>query len=176
MKIVANNRRMYIGAWLVAAFILLGANLFKLSRLEFQPLAASPAIVNQLRLRLSHFDELMSARRMGSEPFLEPPIAWVRLQQPTALPSPALPAGVDEKNTPPGTALLPRLTGILRVATGTGAGHYRAVLDGTVYAEKEFIAERRIEEISSQGVVLRQRDQRWFIPAPEVYYSISQKP
>jgi len=175
MKIVANNRRMYIGAWLAAAFLLLGANLYHLSRLEYQPLAESPAIIKQLRLRLSHFDELIAAQRTQAS-HREPPIALIRLQPAADRPPPVLPAGVDEKSPPPGTMLLPRLTGILRVASGDGTGHYRAVLDGKVYAEKELIAELSIEEISTQGVVLRRRDQRWFIPVPEVYYSISQKP
>jgi hypothetical protein len=176
MKIIANNRRMYIGAWLAAAFFLIGANLFQISRLEFQPLAENPVIINQLRLRLSHFDELIGAQRMAAESHREPPIALIRLQPTTDRSPPVLPAGADEKNPPPGSPLLPRLTGILWVASAAGAGDYRAVLDGRVYAEKEFIAELCIEQISSQGVVLRRHGQRWFIPAPEVYYSISQKP
>lgn len=176
MKIIANNWRMHIGAWLAVAFFLLGGNLFQLSRLEFQPLAENPAIINQLRLRLSQFDELIAVQRMEAESHREPPIALIRLQPTTDRPPPVLPVDADEKNPPTGSPLLPRLTGILWVASGGDAGHYRAVLDGRVYAEKEFIAELCIEQISSQGVLLRRHGRRWFIPSPEVYYSISQKP
>ncbi len=176
MKIVANSRRLYIGGWLVLALVLLSANLLKLGQLEFQPLAGSPAVINQLRRHLFQFDELMSARRMDSELRLDLPIVRARLPQTTGLPPLASTIRTDEKITPLRTPLLPQLTGILQVVQGTGAQHYYAVLDGNVYAEKDSIAELRIEEISATGIVLRQRDQRWFLPAPEVYFSIGQSP
>lgn len=174
MKIIANNRRMYIGGWLVAAAVLLGGNLTELGQLEFQPLAESPLIVNQLRLRLLQFDEFLTARRADSDVSLEPPIVMARLQQKTALSSPPPSVGVDETLTSSRTIRLPQLTGILQTVLDTGAQRYCAVLDGNVYAEKDSIAELRIEKISADGVVLGRRDQRWFIPAPEVYYSIGQ--
>jgi hypothetical protein len=175
MKIIANNRRMYIGGWLAAAAVLLGANLSKLGQLEFQPLAESPAIVNQLRLRLLQFDEFMSARRAESEAALEPPIVLTRLQPKPSLPSSALAVSANESTLSPRSLPLPNLTGILQVERDTGGGRYCAVLDGKVYSEKDSIADLRIEEISGKGVVLGRRDQRWFIPVPEVYYSIGQK-
>ncbi len=160
----------------MAAVVLLGANLFELSQLEFQPLAESPAIVNQLRLRLFQFDGLMTALRAESDISLEPSIVQTRLQQKPSLPSPAPAAGADEPATLPRPLQLPHLTGILQVVHATGAHRYCAVLDGNVYSEKDSIAELRIEEISANGVMVGRRDQRWFIPAPEVYYSIGQKP
>lgn len=167
---------MYIGGWLGAALILLGANLSKLSQLEYQPLTESPAVVNRLRLHLFQFDELMSTRRADSDISLEPFIVLTRVPPKSSLQPPALTAGTHEPALMPRTQSLPRLTGILQVDHGTGARHYRAVLDGNVYAEKDSIADLRIEEISANGVVLCRRDQRWFIPVPEVYYSIGQKP
>ena len=176
MKIIVNNRRMYIGGWLVAAAVLLGANLSKLSQLEFQPLAGSPAIVNQLRLHLLQFDEIMSARRTDSDASPEPPIVLTRLQPKSSLPSSAPTASVDETSLAARALALPYLTGILQVENDSGASRYCAVLDGRVYAAKEVIADMRIDEVSANGVVLVRRDQRWFIPAPEVHYSIGQKP
>jgi hypothetical protein len=158
------------------AGVLLAANFLKLGQLEFQPLAGNPAIINQLRRHLLQLDELMAARRMDSELRLDLPIVRTRLPQTTGFPSAALPARVDEKSTPPRTPLLPQLTGILQVVHDTGAWRYYAVLDGNVYAEKDSIAELCIEEISATGIVLRQRDQRWFLPAPEVHFSIGQSP
>jgi hypothetical protein len=176
MKIVANSRRVYIGGWLALALALLAANLLKLGQLEFQPLAGSPAVINQLRRHLLQFDELMSVRGINSELRLDAPIVRTRLPQTTGLSPLAASARSDEKMTPLRTPLLPQLTGILQVVHDTGARHYYAVLDGNVYAAKDSIAELRIEEISATGIVLRQRDQRWFLPAPEVYFSIGQSP
>lgn len=176
MKIIANNRRMYIGGWLMAATVLLGANLTELGQLEFRPLAESPAIVNQLRLRLLQFDEFLMLRRAGSDASLEPSIVMTRLEQKTALSPAPPPGGLDETLTSSRTIRLPQLTGILQMVLDTGAQRHCAVLDGNVYAEKDSIGELRIEKISADGVELGRRDQRWFIPAPEVYYSIGQKP
>jgi hypothetical protein len=175
MKMAANNRRMYIGGWLAAALVLLTANLLKLSQLEFQPLAASPPVVNQLRLHLLQYNELVSARQVDAETGLEPPITLARIRPTPPSSLPTLAASPDELFTPARTQALPLLTGILQVVDAD-AGHYRAVIEGNVYSEKEYVAELRIEEISAHGVVVSRSNQRWFIPAPEVHYSIGQKP
>lgn len=176
MKTVLNNRRWYIGGWFGLAVVLLTANLFKLSQLEFQPLGPSPAIIKQLRLRLLQFDELLSAQQMDSEAHLDLPIALTRLPKAASLVPKPQAGNADEFITPSNMANLPQLSGILQVLQEASAPHYSAVLDGRVYAEKDTVGGFRIEEISSRGIVLRQRDRRWFIPAPEVYYSIGQKP
>jgi hypothetical protein len=176
MKIVAGSRRLTIGGWLVLALVLLAANLLKLSQLDFQPLAGSPAVINQLRRHLFEFDEVMTARRMDSDARLDLPILRTRLPQTMPLAPVGSTGRAEELTSPLRTPLLPRLTGILQVLDDTGARRYCAVLDGNVYAEKDSIAELRIEEISATGIVLRQRDQRWFLPAPEVYFSIGQSP
>jgi hypothetical protein len=176
MKLAVDNRNLCMAGWGVLALVLLAANLLKLSQLEFQPLTGIPAVVNQLRLHLYRFDDLMSARRADPQSRLDAPIVWTRFSKPDVLPPPSTVAGADEKTTPQRTPLLPQLTGLLQVVHGTGAQHYSAVLDGKVYVEKEQVAGFRIEQISAGGVVLRQRDQRWFLPSPEVHYSIGQKP
>lgn len=176
MKIVAGSRRLTIGGWLLLALVLLAANLLKLSQLDFQPLAGSPAVINQLRRHLFEFDELMTARRVATDARLDLPILRTRLPQSTALAPVGSTGRAEEPTSSLRTPLLPRLTGILQVLDDTGSRRYYAVLDGNVYAEKDSIAELRIEEISATGIVLRQRDQRWFLPAPEVYFSIGQSP
>jgi hypothetical protein len=97
-----------------------------------------------------------------------------RFQPKPSLPPSAVAASPDETTLSPRAWPLPNLTGILQVDPDNGARRYCAVLDGKVYAEKDSIADLRIEEISGKGVVLSRRDQRWLIPAPEVYYSIGQ--
>jgi hypothetical protein len=176
MRNVLNRRRLYIGAWLGLAAALLTANLLKLSQIEYQPLAPRPAVVSQMRLHLHRLDELLAARRLDSEARLNLPVVKARLPQPAPVPSASEPPRKDEKIPVAPSPLLPHLTGILKAVDGTGRPHYCAVLNGNVFAEKDTIAELRIEEISAAGVVLRHRDQRWFLPAPEVYFSISQKP
>jgi hypothetical protein len=172
-----NHRRLCISAWLGLSAILLTLNFLKISQIEFQPLAPSPAVVSQLRLHLFRFEELLAARRADAEVRLDLPVVMTRLPQTSAAPSLAAPPRSHEAKPPPlAPPVLPHLTGILQVVHDTGVRHYCAVLDGHVFAEKDTIAGLRIEEISAAGVVLRRRDQRWFLPAPEVYFSISQRP
>jgi hypothetical protein len=169
-----NHRRLCIGAWLGMAAILLTLNFLKLSQIEFQPLTPSPAVVSQLRLHLFRFEELLAARRADAEVRLDLPIVMTRLPQTSAAPSPAAPPRSHDAKPPPAPPVLPQLTGILQVAHDAEVRHYYAVLDGNVFAEKDTIGGLHIEEISPVGVVLRRRDQRWLLPAPEVYFSISQ--
>jgi hypothetical protein len=176
MKIVSDNRRMYLAAWLLAGLLLLGANGWKLSQLPLEPMIGSSAAVNSLRLKLHQFDELMSARRIDSE------VRWEQKVLPAGLPQAASPlppaaVGIPAEETPPEEPYrLPKLSGILKVANNQGQWHYSVVMDGHVYAAKDHVREFLIDEISSRGIMLSRGKQRWFIPAPEVYFSLDQRP
>jgi hypothetical protein len=129
-----------------------------------------------MRMRLLQFDEVMAARRMDSEARLDLPVMLTGLSKTAARPPKPHTGNAEESTTPPGMTLLPQLTGILQVIQNTVGPRYLAVLDGKVYVEKDHVGGFRIEEISARGIVLRQRDQQWFIPSPEVYFSIGQRP
>jgi hypothetical protein len=177
MKIVSHNSRMYFAGWLLAALLLLVANVLKLSQLSLEPMIGSSAAVNVLRLKLHQFDEIMSARRMDSEVRLDQTILPARLPKDAPQPPPPAVVGTPAEETLPGEPpRFPQLSGILKVATNKGQWHYSAVMDGSVYSLKDHIREFLIEEISSRGIVLSRGKQRWLIPAPEVYYSLDQGP
>ena len=167
---------MYIAGYLLAALLLLGANVLKLSQLPLEPMIGSSAAVNTIRLKLHQFDELMSARRIDSEVRLDQKILPTRLPKASPQPAPA-PLGIPAEETRPGEPQrLPQLSGILKVANNKGLWHYSVVMDGKVYSAKDYIHEFFIEEISSRGIALSCGKQRWFIPAPEVYYSLDKGP
>jgi hypothetical protein len=176
MKAISHDSRMYIAGWLLAALLLVGVNLLKLSQLTLQPMIGGSATVNSLRLKMIQFDELLSERKMESEARRDQPVMLAQL--PKALPpsKPPLPSIPAEEPLPSGLQPLPRLSGILQVADHKGRWRYSAVMDGNVYLEKDRVQEFLVEEISSRGIVLSRAKQRWFIPAPEVYYSLDKGP
>lgn len=176
MKIISHNSRMYIAGWLLAAMLLLGANLFKLSQLTLQPMIGNSAAVNSLRLKLHLFDEFLSELKMDSEVRRDQPVSLAQL--PKALPQPksSIPAIPPEEPMASEPPQLPRLSGILQVADNQGRWRYSAAMEGNVYSAKDRVHEFLIEEISSRGIVLSRGKQRWLIPAPEVYYSLDKAP
>jgi hypothetical protein len=47
-----------------------------------------------------------------------------------------------------------------------------ALLDGRAYAEREGVAAFKVEQITAEGVWLSRNRKRWFLPAPEVHFSL----
>jgi hypothetical protein len=174
MKIISNSSRMYIGGWLLAALLLMGANLSKVGQLQFKPLTENPTVVNTLRLKLYRFEQIMSEHRGDAELLWDKPVLLARSSIPPTPPrTPSAETEVAEAKTP-NPLLWPQLSGILMAVTPGGQRLYTALLDGKAYSAKDRFLGFLIEEISSRGVWLSQHGQRRFIPAPEVYYSIDQ--
>jgi hypothetical protein len=176
MKIISHNRRMYIAGWLLAALLLLGANLIKLSQLTLQPMIGSSAAVNALRLKLHQFDELVSELKLDPAVHRDQPVSLAQLPKAVPQPRPSVPAIAAEEPMPLEPPQLPRLSGILQVADNQGRWRYSAAMEGNVYFEKDRFQGFLIEEISARGIVLSRGKQRWQIPAPEVYYSLDKGP
>jgi hypothetical protein len=101
------------------------------------------------------------------------PVLLTNLTKPPVLPKTV--SGEAQKEDPPWVdraAQLPKLSGILMIGGNSSKNRYSAVLNGKVCSEKENFNEFKIEEISSSGVLLSQNKRSWFIPVPEVYYSV----
>lgn len=167
---------MYIAGWLLAALLLLGANLIKLSQLTLQPMIGSSAAVNALRLKLHQFDALLAELTRDVEVRRDQPVSLARLPQAAAPLKPSIPAVPAEEPMASEPPQLPRLSGILQVTDQQGRWRYSAAMEGNVYFEKDRFQGFLIEEISSRGIVLSRGKQRWQIPAPEVYFSLDKGP
>jgi hypothetical protein len=130
--------------------------------------------VNTLRLKLNQLDEFLSDLKM--DPGRDQTVSLVQLPKAVLPPKPSTPAISAEEPTSSGPPPLPRLSGILQVADHQGQWRYSATMDGNVYSQKDRVHGFLIEEISARGVMLSSGKQRWFIPAPEVYYSLDKGP
>jgi hypothetical protein len=168
---------MCIAGWLLATVIFWGASLSKLAELDYLPMAQNSSTVNLLRLKWNQLDQLAYKRSqlsagMGSLMWASAPLA--------APPPKSEIAGSDEVNVVPATPELSTpsllLSGIVHVATESGKHFYSALIEGNLYSPKERILDVLIEEITSKGITVSRRGQRWFIPVPDVYYTIHRSP
>lgn len=67
---------------------------------------------------------------------------------------------------------LPSLTGIMQISDIQGNITSVAVIEGKRFVEKDEIKGFKIKNITQKGVTLKKADKSWFIPAPEVKFSV----
>lgn len=172
-KLFPKNSRVFIGGWIIAAISILGLNLEKLGDLQYSPMVENSPLVNAIRLKQYHFEQVLSERKADLDISWDRPVLLTNLTKPPVLPKPV--SGESQKEDPPWVdraVQLPKLSGILMVGGNSSKSRYSAVLNGKVCSENENFYEFKIVEISSIGVLLSQNKKSWFIPAPEVYYSV----
>jgi hypothetical protein len=171
-KLFPKNSRVFIGGWIIAAILILGLNLEKIGDLQYSPMVESSPLVNTIRLKHYHFEQVLSERKADLDISWNRSVLLTNLTKPPVLPKTV--SGETQKEDTPGlyrAVQLPKLSGILMVG-GNSKSRYSAVLDGKVCSENEICSEFKVQEISSSGVLLSQNKKSWFIPAPEVYYSV----
>ena len=67
---------------------------------------------------------------------------------------------------------LPSLTGIMQISDIHGNIISVAVIEGKRLVEKDEINGFKVKSVTRKGVALKKAGKRWFIPAPEVQFSI----
>ena len=67
---------------------------------------------------------------------------------------------------------LPSLTGIMQISDIHGNIISVAVIEGKRLVEKDEINGFKVKSVARKGVALKKAGRRWFIPAPEVQFSI----
>ena len=68
--------------------------------------------------------------------------------------------------------ILPKLTGLMQVSDINGKIYFIAVIEGKRLVEKDKIKGFKVKKISKKGVALQKAGKSWFIPAPEVQFSL----
>jgi len=70
--------------------------------------------------------------------------------------------------------ILPKLTGLMQVSDINGKIYFIAIIEGKRLVEKDEIKGFKVKKISKKGVALQKVGKSWFIPAPEVQFSLDQ--
>ncbi len=179
MKTFRTPQWLWMGGWLAATAILWSISFVTLSELVYRPLPPAGVPANQLRMKLQLLEQRLAASvvRNGGEVLRNATVFLALPADESNLPRPEN-ATIDDPESPKSAAAvsLPRLSGILRTANLQGQEQFLALFEGHVYSLRERLHGLVIEKISAEGVLLSRDGRRWFIPAPEVYFSIQRTP
>jgi hypothetical protein len=177
MSFSITHRWMWMAAWLVATAVLWGVSIAKLAEMDYRPMSQTSSAASQLRLKLHQLDQLALKRSHLAD--------GLGVYLKTSAPLPQPPKEIERKvgdaikvepSTVPVTPPLPRLSGIIRVAAAPGRNSYSVLIEGRLYSPKDHVSDFLIEDIATDGIRISRRGQRWFIPAPDVYYSLHRSP
>jgi len=170
MKItVGDKQRSFIGAWVLAALIVMGVNGLNMTNLLDQPLLGNSREVKGIRRQWKLLEQLSSLAIKEAKAFAEVDLDRVfsKFEPMSVLKgwdTGTEAEGVQVEGSGP---ILPILTGILSVSDLEGNVRSTAVFQGEQYKEKDQVQGFHIEKIAEEGVYLTKWGTNWFVPAPE---------
>ncbi|MFZ0726553.1 MAG: hypothetical protein WAM61_12250 [Desulfobacterales bacterium] len=177
LKISGSRPRLVFGCWLLAALLLAGANGSKLMGLLSMPVSGQSVQVRLASEKWRQLQDILSltAKELAEDVDLDQ--AFTKLSAEfEARPAGAPDAGtapVSETKTP--AEQLPKLAGVIRCRGIRGNVEAMAVIENRRYKEGEWVREFRIETIEEKGIVLTKEGQRWFLKAPDVFFSFNRQ-
>jgi len=172
-----SGRRLCIGGWILAVVILFGVNGFALISLFSPPLVGrskETRLASQKWIRLENKLSLIleeSFDKTDLEAIIDrfSPVLNVIKQQ-TLQPQAAKSESEAELEIQP-----PILTGIMKISDAHGNHHWFALIEGKRLMENDSVRGFFIQKITDQGVVLSRDGKVWFVPAPEVHFSLDRE-
>jgi hypothetical protein len=178
MKITVGDRqRSFMGAWILAALVILGVNGLNLTNLLDQPLLGNSQEVKGIRRQWRLLEQFSSLAIREAKAVGDVDLARVfsRFEPLQVLESWDPEAEEVETEAEPAGPILPVLTGIITVTDLEGNVRSTAVFNGRRFREKDVVEGFRIERIAEQGVTLSRSGADWFVPAPEGGYTAIRK-
>lgn len=177
MIVLGERKQLFIGGWVIAALILIAYNGFNLSLLFSPPIVgrskdarlASQKWLRYDRERLRLVDETVG--KVDLEQVIQrfkPKIEVVVKQKKP------IPAGKEGEPVVRAEIIPPELTGVMSIATASGQQRMSALMDGRQWFEKQHIREFYIQRITARGVLLAHDGKTWFLPTPQVSFSLDQ--
>jgi hypothetical protein len=170
MKItIGDKQRSFIGAWVLAALIVLGVNGLNLTNLLDQPLLGNSREVKGIRRQWTLLEQLSSLAIKEAKAVAEVDLDRVfsRFEPLSVLMAWDTGTAAEEVQAEESGPILPMLTGIVSVSDLKGNVRSTAVFHGKRYKEKDQVQGFHIEKIAEEGVYLTKWGTNWFVPAPE---------
>jgi len=174
MKItVGDKQRSFIGAWVLAALIVLGVNGLNLTNLLDQPLLGNSREVKGIRRQWKLLEQLnsLAIKEAKAVAGVDLDRVFSRFEPMSVLKGWDTGTESEEVQAEESGPILPTLTGILSVSDLEGNVRSTALFDGERYKEKDQVQGFRIEKIAEEGVYLTKWGTNWFVPAPEGEFS-----
>lgn len=170
MKItVGDKQRSFMGAWILAALIILGLNGLNLTNLLDQPLLGNSEEVKGIRRQWRLLEQLSSLAIKEAKALADVDLDRVfsRFEPLEILGGWEEDPEAEEVEAGSFGPILPVLTGIITVFDREGRVRSTAVFNGRRYREKDVVEGFRIEKIAEEGVYLTKLGTNWFVTAPE---------
>jgi len=172
MKItVGDKQRSFIGAWVLAALVVMGVNGLNMTNLLDQPLLGNSREVKGIRRQWKLLEQLSSLAIKEAKAVAEVDLDRVfsKFEPLSVLKVWDTDTGTEagQEQVEESGPVLPMLTGIVSISDLEGNVRSTAVFHGKRYKEKEQVKGFRIEKIAEEGVYLTKWGTNWFVPAPE---------
>jgi len=194
MDFMQSDKRIFIGLWILAVFLLLGYNGLMLSSLMNPQLLPRP---QSIKLASSQWDRFERTEARRASQALDPSTAdhitsqftlrqrayraMARSNQTTKaldFARQALAVAILQPPPPPPVKLdvePPSLTGVIRIADDNGRFSSLALMEGLQLKEGDVVRGFRVERITIDGVRLSYAGASRFVPAPKIYFSLDRQ-
>jgi hypothetical protein len=165
---VGDKQRSFIGAWVLAALIVVGVNGLNLTNLLDQPLLGNSREVKGIRRQWKLLEQLnsLAIKEAKAVAGVDLDRLFSRFEPLSVLKGWDTGTESEEVQAEESGPILPTLTGILSVSDLEGNVRSTALFEGGRYKEKDQVQGFRIEKIAEEGVYLTKWGANWFVPAP----------
>jgi hypothetical protein len=176
MRLYGNRIHGFIGLWVLAGLMVLGANGYMLMTLFDEPLTGLSEHVRHADRAFRQYRSLLEAKSVNRSSGMQTLANWfapaaVNEDKPVAETPSEAPLVVKQATVPP--AALPGLTGIITRQSTDGSIRRLALINGQVCIEGDRLQDFTIARIDSGGVYLANGDRTWFIKTPDIDYTRS---
>ncbi len=183
MQIIGSTKRLSVGGWFLAALLLLGFNAFTLTSLFSPPVVGRSKetrlasqkwfkLDNKIKIILKETFKDLDIEMIADR--FSPDITIVKpkpVQPKVATKSDAIPNEIE--NEP--YVQLPVLTGIMKILYAHGKHRFFVLIEGRKMSKGDTIHQFTIQNITQKSVVLSRGDKTWYVPVPEVYFSLDRE-
>jgi hypothetical protein len=157
--------------FLIAAFILAGitvvvVNAYLMANFLERPLAKRSENLQRIILK---WEQFMKTTDSVSRDLAD----GTSLENALDHPEPTLQPKDQAANQP--ISSLPVLTGVLQVLDVNKSPGFIAIMEGKRLKKHDQIKDFTIADITAKGVVLSKNGQTWFVPTPNVFFSLQRK-
>lgn len=170
---IGNPQRLSLGAWILAALLLLVHNGSSLTAVLDPPLPGYPSDIRGIRQLWGLLEQMPSLGPVEAQADFQPDLEDLLsriLRSEVPRPEPAAPAAMRKVSED--WVFLPRLTGILATTDGEGTPKFFATIEGVLTVEGQKVWGFTVRKITEEGVVLARGKSSWFLEAPATGYSV----
>nr|HID58184.1 hypothetical protein [Desulfobacterales bacterium] len=170
-----SKKRLLMSGWILVALLLSGYNGLKLMTLLNPSPPGYSNEVREIRRKLQQIEKTGFLTVKGLEHDIDLDLIFSRFVQGANKDATTASIGQEDKEEKKDVKL-PTLSGVLRTLDVRGNLQSLAVIEGKRLGEGDRVQGFRVEKITKEGVTLTKGGSSWFIPAPEVPFSLVRNP